>query len=465
MNARARDRRVYLGSHPVLFALLALTRRRPVLRLGRTVLVHDREAYVAALTRVPLDRSAEGTTGGAAGRLTGSDILFDQSGAAHRRTRRATAEALGSAGVARLRPLWLEVLDRRLSPLRTGGEVDLVDVATEMSGVTAAALLDLDVDGRALAEAALAAGSTAARAHLPGLFRRRAHRAAAAAAADLTRLLTPPPPDGCPRSAEDTEPGGPQSGAGTASVPRSGPGAAGGQQFGAGTTSGPGSGAGAAGCPRSGAGAPGGPRSGPGATSRPGSGAGAGGGSVASGLATMLAVAAINTSVAGLPRAAAWCADAGLWDWAVSHPQALADELLRVTAPTPLLPRVAAASADLPMPPDAHGRCPVSAADRPPPDGRAGFAVRRGDRLMLVARHAVAAHRGDPDPAAPAPAHVAQLVFGTGPHACPGARLARTQLADLLVALAPSRPEVVRAEVDRRAALPGWSRLIVRATT
>lgn len=39
-RARRLDRRVYLRSHPVLFTLLCATRRRPVVRLGRTVLVH-----------------------------------------------------------------------------------------------------------------------------------------------------------------------------------------------------------------------------------------------------------------------------------------------------------------------------------------------------------------------------------------------------------------------------------------
>ncbi|MBT2387341.1 hypothetical protein J7E86_27965, partial [Streptomyces sp. ISL-11] len=67
-----------------------------------------------------------------------------------------------------------------------------------------------------------------------------------------------------------------------------------------------------------------------------------------------------------------------------------------------------------------------------------------------------------PDCRRPAPAAVAQLVFGAGPHACPGARLARAQLADTLAALAPHRPVVVRARADRRAALPGWRTLVIR---
>ncbi|HEV8568338.1 MAG TPA: cytochrome P450 [Actinoplanes sp.] len=364
MRARSRDRRVYLASHPVLFALLAATRHRHALRLGGTILVHGREAFVTALTRIPLDRTAHGTTGGAAGRLTGTDMLFDQQGDAHRRTRRATADGLGATDTARLRPVWTEVLQRRLAPLARGGEVDLVDVTAELAGSTAAALIGhladdrpacLTVDPLELAAAARAAGATAARAHLPGLGRRRADVAAEAAAARLTALIAPA------------------------------------------------------------------------------------GGAHAS-LATMLAVAAITTTVAALPRAAAWAADDDLWGYALSHPAALTDELLRVTAPTPLLPRVAAASGDL-------GACPV----------------RDRDRLLLLARHAVGAHRTGPDALHPAPAQVAQLVFGAGPHACPGARLARAQMTDLLAALAPHRPTVVRARADRRAALPSWRSLVIRA--
>jgi cytochrome P450 len=350
MSARSRDRRVYLRSHPVLFALLAATRRRGARRLGGTILVHEREAYVEVLTRIPLDRTAAGTTGGVAGLLTDGDVLFDQQGDEHRRSRRGLGDSLGSAGIERIRPVWRSVLGRRLAPLATGEPVDLVPLAVELAGSTAAALLGLDVDPIELATAARHAAATTARAHLPGPRRRGAAREAEQAAARLTALIAPGTP-----------------------------------------------------------------------------------------LAAIIAVAAITTTVAALPRAAAWTADENLWAYA-DRP-ALTDELLRVTAPTPLLPRVAAA-------PGSAGGCPVHA----------------GDRLLLIARHAVDAHRRGPDPLDPAPAPVAQLVFGTGPHACPGARLARTQLADLLTALAPHRPRVVRARADRHAALPSWRSLVIEAT-
>ncbi|GAA0574070.1 hypothetical protein GCM10010172_68350 [Paractinoplanes ferrugineus] len=352
--SRALDRRVYLRSHPILFGLLAATRRRPVLRIGRTVLVHDREAVVTALTRIPLDRTATGTTGGAVDRLAGSGGLFDQQGDAHRQARRDVAERLGAAGVERLRPLWREVIDERLAPLARGGSVDLVPVAAEIAGTTAAALLDLTIDPLTLAAAAQQVGATAVRSHRPGPRRRRhGEREAERAAWHLLTLVEHGP-------------------------------------------------------------AP-------------------------SGLAATLAVAAVNTTVAALPRAAAWaCRSADLWAYA--QDPALADELLRVTAPTPLLPRVAAAGGAL-------DGCPVHV----------------GDRMLLITRHAVDAHRRAPDPADPAPARTAQLVFGAGPHACPGARLARHQMTDFLAALAPHRPVVVRARADRHSALPGWRSLIVRA--
>ncbi|WP_436521544.1 cytochrome P450 [Actinoplanes sp. HUAS TT8] len=355
-RARRRDRRVYLLSHPVLFALLAATRRRPAARIGGTVLAHSREAFRDGLTRVPLDRTAAGTTGGAAGELTGGELLFNQDGDRHRGSRRGLGEALSADGVERLRPVWAAVLERRLAPLAAGRRIDLVDVTAEMAGATAAALLGIDVDPLVLAGAARDAAAAGAREHLPGIPWPGARRAARSATTRLTGLLNPAGNDDAA-------------------------------------------------------------------------------------LAAMLAVAAINTTVAALPRAAAWCADDDLWSYAETAPDALTSEMLRVTAPTPLLPRVAAGAGTV-------GACPV----------------RPGDRLILVTRHAVDAHRTDPCPAEPAPAHVAHLVFGAGSHACPGARLARLQLTDALRALAVHRPRVVAARVDRRSALPGWSRLILAPT-
>ncbi|MFJ1680658.1 MULTISPECIES: cytochrome P450 [unclassified Streptomyces] len=361
-RARRRDRRVYTRSHPVLFALLAATRRRAVARIGGAVLVHGTEPYRQALTRIPLDRTAAGTTGGAARELSTGGTLFDQEGTGHRSTRRAVADDLGAAGVERLRPVWQDVLARRLVPLAEGRDVDLVLLARELAGATVCALLGTAGDPEGVAKAAAEAAAAAVRDHLPGPRPPGTARAAAAATARLEALLAPA--------------GGPGAEADTA-------------------------------------------------------------------LRAMLAVAAVNTTVAALPRAAAWCADARLWDQAADDRlrPALVSELLRVIAPSPLLPRVAAASTDL-------GGCPV----------------RAGDRLILVARHAARAHGEPPDARHPAPPAVAHLVFGTGTHTCPGARLARAQVDDTLAALASHRPTVLRARVDRGAALPGWRSLTVRAT-
>ncbi|MER5634309.1 cytochrome P450 [Streptomyces nitrosporeus] len=360
-RAQRRDRRVYTRSHPLLFALLAAARHREVLRIGGTVLVNGTEPYRRALTRVPLDRTAAGTTGGAARRLSTGDALFDQEGAGHRDTRRELTEDLAAAGVERLRPVWRDSLARRLAPLGTGRTVDLVPLARELAGVTVSALLGTTADPETLARAAALAAAAAVRDHLPKPRPPGTRRAAAEATARLETLLRP----------------------------HAGPGRAEGTA-----------------------------------------------------LRAVLAVAAVNTTVAALPRAVAWCADARLWDQAADDRlrPALVEELLRVLAPSPLLPRAAAAPADL-------DGCPV----------------RAGDRLLLVARHAARAHSAPPDAHHPAPPSVARLVFGAGPHTCPGARLARAQLDDTLAALAPHRPAVLRARVDRSAALPGWRSLTVRA--
>ncbi|MEV8335582.1 cytochrome P450 [Streptomyces niveus] len=348
---------MYTRSHPVLFALLAAARLRPVTRLGRAVLVSGTDPYREALTRIPLDRTAAGTTGGAVRELSAGGTLFDQDGTGHRATRRVIAEDLGAAGVQRLRPVWMEVLTRRLAPLDAGRSVDLVPLTRELAGATVCALLGSTADPHAVAAAAATAAAAAVRDHLPGPRRPASRRAAVVATGHLETLLTE------------------------------------------------------------------------GRFSRE------------SALTAMLAVAAVNTTVAALPRAAAWCADARLWEHATDERlrPTLVTELLRVTAPSPLLPRVAAADATL-------DGCPV----------------HTGDRIILLARHAAGAHSDPPDVHHPARPAVAQLVFGAGTHACPGARMARAQLNDALAMLAPYRPVIVRARVDRGAALPSWHSLTLR---
>jgi cytochrome P450 len=359
-RARRRDRRVYLASHPLLLVLLSLAHRRPVLRLRGTVLVNGEAGYREALTRLPLDRLAAGTTGAIARELaTDGQLLFDQEGSDHRGTRRSVSDDLGAAAVRRLRPVWQAVLDERLSALARGETVDIVDVARQMAGATVAAMSTVDANPFHIARLAGEAAAASLKEHLSGRrFGGSARRARAAAEAATARL-------------NDLVGSGP--------------------------------------CP---------------------------------GLATVLAVTAVTTTVSGLPRSVAWCADAGLWREADCDASraVLVDELLRVVAPVPVVTRVAGA------------------------DGTVdGHAVRKGDKILLVARHAVAAHRRDPDCTAPAPAATAQLIFGAGGHACPGARLARAQLDDALRALSPYWPVVVRSTVDKRSALPGWRSLLLRA--
>ena len=161
-KGRRRDRLVYLRSHPFLFALLSATRFAPTVRLGRTVLVHGTDAFLDGLTRVRLDRTAPGSTGGIARAAGASDLLFDEEGPEHRATRRSVGRALD---VGRLAPAWRAVLRQRLQPLADNGTVDVVSVAVELTGVTTAALLNVGADAVHLALTARRTAADATRGH------------------------------------------------------------------------------------------------------------------------------------------------------------------------------------------------------------------------------------------------------------------------------------------------------------
>jgi cytochrome P450 len=344
VRARGRDRRVYTAGHPVLLGLLTATRRLPVVRVGRTVLVHGTDAFRDVLLHVPLDRLAPGTTGGAARALDAADVLFDQSGVDHRAARRALAADLGSAGVHRLRPTWTPLLDAAASAVGAGERVDVVALARRLAGTTAAAPARRRRRPDALADVALAAAAAAVGSHLPSA---RAGTDPRVALDGSSRSSARPRHDGRLATVSTT----------VAAVPRASPG----QPM--------------RGC--------------------------------------------------GLPPPTRSCAPPWSPSCCASWPPAPSCRVRRPRTRT--------------------------SADR---------RVRRGDRLVLVARSA-ARSVVDPDPTAPQPAAVQSLVFGAGPHACPGAALARAQLADVLAAFAPYAPHVVRAEPDRTAALPAWAVLEV----
>ncbi|MEO9324119.1 hypothetical protein ABFT23_11545 [Nocardioides sp. C4-1] len=349
MKARRRDRQVYTASHPVLFRLLSRTASRPVRRLGSRVVVNGYDEARHVLTKVPLDRTDARTTGGAIRKHEGEGALFDESGEAHRASRRSLAERLDHRGVLELKRHYRPPIDDAVDLLRAGHEVDVCEVADAVAGRTVDALLDLGLtpsQSTDLARAARRTASAAAAAELPSVPGRR----------------RPPYRD---HLAETF------------------------------------------------------------------------GGRVDP-LGKMLALAAVTTTYAAVPRAVAWVADEGWWDLCRDETllPVLVDELLRVLAPTPLLPRVPAGPAVV-----------------------GGVAVSPDDQLVLVVRHAVEAHRRDPSVDDPAPRAQSALVFGAGPHACPGAALARAQLADVLGALALQPSRVVRAVPDRHAALPAWREL------
>jgi cytochrome P450 len=370
-GAAVRDLAVY-ASHPLAFAALTATSRLPQLRLGTTVIVHDRDHYTEALTGIPLDRLAAGTTGGQLAAVLGVEQGLMFTDADSRAARRASAAHLSSRQVAAVAPVWRPLLQQAAASLAAGASLDVAALARRLGGVTATGVLGVSADPDRLADLVLAAAAHTTRTELRPSWANRLLRREPLPpqARELAAMMRPTGPGWLADAA--------QTGASPAEV---------------------------------------------------------------AALGVTIALATVATTAAALPRAVAWCADARLWGALPEHAEALTAELLRVTAPTGVLPRVTAADAEL-------GGCPVGA----------------GTRLVLVARSAARQGRPLPDPTCPAPASQAQLVFGAGAHACPGARLARAQMAEVLTALSPHQPEVVSARPAYRSALPSWQRLVVTAT-
>lgn len=364
LKARLRERYLYFRSRPLLFPLLALSRRWPAVRVGSRLIFNSEEAFRAGLTTIALNRVSPQTTGGiVANSLESAGTWFAESGSVHRDSRRRLAGALGRREVDQMRDVWTPLLDEAVARLEAGDPLDVVALANAISGRTLASLLgrtDLtDADCAALAQAARVVSWRGVRGHLPDPWRllvdklRNRRDGSGDLAQPLIDVLGP---------AVDAS-------------------------------------------------------------------------------TVVLSVATVTTMYAALPRVVAWAADADMWAHLVikSSREVLVPELLRVVAPSPVLPRVAAEGGVI-------GGCPV----------------HDGDLMLLVARHAVRAHDVPPSIEHPVAAATARLIFGVGTHACPGATLAREQAADVLAALAPLRPKVIQFSVDKHAALPAWRTLVVR---
>jgi cytochrome P450 len=143
-----------------------------------------------------------------------------------------------------------------------------------------------------------------------------------------------------------------------------------------------------------------------------------------------VAIAAATTTLAAGTRALAWCADAGAWDEVIDDPMDAAVCCMNLLTPSPLLPR----------------RVSSDWVDD-------GLRVSPRDRVLVNLRTAC---RSGEDA-------TRNLAFGFGPFACPGAALARQQLAILLGSVADLRPRVVRRAVLRGRALPRWEELVLEA--
>lgn len=168
MRARVLDRLVHWATHPLVFIALGVGRRTG---LPGRVIVDDAAGVREVLAKVPLDRTAQGTTGGLVQDVgSEGESWFDGSGAGHRRSRRELGRLLGTEGVKELRGLWRQVFEQYRAALRSE-LVDAVTMTRVASGLVTLRLLgEAPSKARALAltEATREVARRSVRAHLTG---------------------------------------------------------------------------------------------------------------------------------------------------------------------------------------------------------------------------------------------------------------------------------------------------------